>query len=79
MLFRSKAKTDIAVYEKKQAEYEHARHRFESRSKRLDRVDDRFNKIKTLSPDQGPVEEDRQSYIQAAVKRMKQKKNTKKD
>lgn len=72
------AKNDIAVYEKKQAGYEHARHRFEARSERLDRienhVDDRFDKIKTLSADQDPVEEDKQSYIQAAVERMKQKK-----
>ena len=77
------AKTDIAVYEKKQAGYEHARHRFEARSERLDRienrVDDRFDKIKTLSTDQDPAEEDKQSYIRAAVERMKQKKNKKKD
>ena len=77
------AKNDIAVYENKQAGYEHARHRFEARSERLDRIenhdDDRFDKIKSLSPDQDPVADDKQSYIRAAVERMKQKKNKKKD
>jgi Na+-translocating ferredoxin:NAD+ oxidoreductase RnfC subunit len=77
------AKNDIAVYEKKQVVYEHARHRFEARNERLERienrVDDRFDKIKTLSPDQNAVADDKQSYIRAAVERMKQKKNKKKD
>jgi len=77
------AKYDLAVDEKKQTGNEHARHRFEARNERLERienrVDDRFDKIKSLSPDQNPVADDKQSYIRAAVERMKQKKNKKID
>jgi len=73
------AKNDIVVYEKKQAGYEHTRLRFEARSERLNHVDDRLDKIKSLSPDQNPVEEDKQSYIRAAVERIKQKRKKKKD
>lgn len=70
------AKNDIAIHEKKQAEYDHARSRFEARSERLDRVDDRFNKSKTISSDQDPSDlTDKQSYIQDAVERIKQKRN----
>jgi Na+-translocating ferredoxin:NAD+ oxidoreductase RnfC subunit len=81
--FYRQAKNDITVHEKKQAGYEHARHRFEARNERLERIenqnDDRFDKKKTLSPDQGAVAEDKQAYIQAAVERIKQKRNKKKD
>ncbi len=78
------AKKDVAVYEKKHAEYEHARHRFEARSERLNFVDDRFDKNKTISSEENPLVfedkgiEDKQSYIQAAVERIKQKRNKKK-
>ncbi len=81
--FYRQAKNDITVHEKKQAGYEHARHRFEARNERLERIenqnDDRFEKKKMLSPDQGAVAEDKQAYIQAAVERIKQKRNKKKD
>ena len=70
------AKNDIAIHEKKQAEYDHARSRFEARNKRLERVDDRFNKNKTNSSDQDQSDlTDKQSYIQDAVERIKQKRN----
>ena len=81
--FYRQAKNDVTTYEKKQAGSEHARHRFEARNERLDRIenhaDDRFDKKKPFSPDQNPVADDKQSYIQAAVERIKQKRNKNKD
>jgi len=71
------AKIDIAIHEKKQAEYKHTQSRFEARNERLNNVDDRFDKFKTLSPDQDPVKDDKQSYIRAAVERIKQRRNKK--
>ena len=68
------AKNDIAIHEKKQTEYDHARSRFEARNKRLESVDDRFNKKKAISSDQDQFDlTDKQSYIQGAVDRIKQK------
>ena len=74
------AKNDIVLHEKKQAEYDHARSRFEARNERLDRInsriDDRFNKNKVISSNQDPYDlADKQSYIQDAVDRIKQKRN----
>jgi electron transport complex protein RnfC len=75
------AKNDIAIHEKKQVEYDHARSRFEARNERLNHTDDRFNKNKTTSSNQelSDLENndlaDKQSYIQGAVERMKQKRN----
>ncbi len=70
------AKIDIAIHEKKQVESNYARSRFEARNKRLNRVDDRFNKKKTnFSKKESDGLADKQSYIQAAVERMKQKRN----
>ena len=81
--FYRQAKNDVTTYEKKQAGSEHARHRFEARNERLDRIenhaDDRFDKKNFFSPDQNPVADDKQSYIQAAVERIKQKRNKNKD
>lgn len=74
------AKNDIALHEKKQAEYDHARSRFEARNERLERIssriDDRFNKNKVISSNQDPYDlADKQSYIQDAVDRIKKKRN----
>jgi len=74
------AKIDIAIHEKKQAEYQHTRDRFEARNQRLDRVDERFNTKKTHFSEKNTEAlegtlEDKQSYIQAAVERIKQKRN----
>ncbi len=75
------AKKDIAVHEKKQAEYAHARSRFEARNERLNHVDDRFSKNRATAPVQEPCDPenddltDKQAYIQGAVKRIKQKRD----
>lgn len=74
------AKIDIAIHEREQAEYKHTRSRFEARNERLDRVDDRFDKKKTVSNEEDQLKEtleDKRSYIEAAVKRMKKKRNKK--
>jgi H+/Na+-translocating ferredoxin:NAD+ oxidoreductase subunit C len=70
------AKIDIAIHEKKQAEYNHARSRFEAHNERLACEDDRFDKEKVNSSEKDSDGlTDKQSYIQAAVERMKQKRN----
>lgn len=70
------AKFDVATHEKKQAKQNHARARYEARNERLAQTDDRFDKkassISTLGA-KGLTE--KQSYIQSAVERMKQKRN----
>ncbi len=80
MKYYRQAKIDIAIHERKQTEYKHTQSRFEARNERLDRIDDRFDKKKTISNEEDQLKdtlEDKRSYIQAAVKRMKQKRNKK--
>ena len=70
------AKIDVAIHEKKHAEYNQARSRFEARGKRLAGIDDRFDKRATNSSEQDlDGSTDKQSYIQAAVERMRRKRN----
>lgn len=72
------AKQDIAIHEQKQAEQDHARSRYEARSQRLNMVDERFDKKQKSTTAKISTDlEDKQSYIQAAVERMKQKRDKK--
>ncbi len=70
------AKQDIAIHEQQQTEHNHARTRYEARNQRLNTTDERFIKKQTVASAKNTSDlQDKQSYIQAAVERMKQKRN----
>lgn len=70
------AKKDVFAHEKKQAEFNDTRSKFEARKQRLARTDDRFGKKKAnVSKNNADDRADKRAYIEAAVERIQHKRN----
>ncbi len=72
--YYKQAKLDIAIDEQKRAGYDYARLRFERRTRRLNTIDPRFDKPRVNGPLNATTEE-KQAYIQNAVKRARKKRD----